>query len=178
MANKIAGGFFVLAGLVLLVFLIPFDSIFGDGTTSEPSVSQYIASETESIPEQGELVGPFDVVRVVDGDTIIVDYYGEEERVRLIGVDTPESVHPNDARNTEEGETASDYTKALLEGKRVMLEFDEEMYDRYERMLAYVYLDGEMVNAKLLTDGYADTMTIPPNTKYAEWFDSLADTAA
>ena len=132
----------------------------------------------EGTAESGSLEGPFRVVRVVDGDTIIVDYNGQDTRVRLIGVDTPESVHPDASRNTAAGESASAYTKALLTGKDVMLEFDEGRYDKYDRMLAYVYLDGEMVNATLIEKGYADTMTIEPNTKYAEWFDELADEAA
>jgi len=91
------------------------------------------------------------VERVVDGDTIIVEGVG---RVRLIGVDTPETVHPN--RPVEFfGKEASAFTKRLLEGKRVRLEYDQERQDRYGRTLAYVYLDdGTFVNAEIIRRGY------------------------
>ncbi len=94
--------------------------------------------------------------RVVDGDTIIVEGVG---RVRLIGVDTPETVHPN--RPVEFfGKEASAFTKRLLEGKRVRLEYDQERTDRYGRTLAYVYLaDGTFVNAEIIRRGYGHAYT-------------------
>ncbi len=96
------------------------------------------------------------VERVVDGDTIIVEGVG---RVRLIGVDTPETVHPN--RPVEFfGKEASAFTKGLLEGKRVRLEYDQEREDRYGRTLAYVYLDdGTFVNAEIIRRGYGHAYT-------------------
>jgi len=96
------------------------------------------------------------VERVVDGDTIIVEGVG---RVRLIGVDTPETVHPN--RPVEFfGKEASAFTKGLLEGKRVRLEYDQERQDRYGRTLAYVYLsDGTFVNAEIIRRGYGHAYT-------------------
>ncbi len=96
------------------------------------------------------------VERVVDGDTIIVEGVG---RVRLIGVDTPETVHPN--RPVEFfGKEASAFTKRLLEGKRVRLEYDQERQDRYGRTLAYVYLDdGTFVNAEIIRLGYGHAYT-------------------
>lgn len=115
--------------------------------------------------------GPYDVTRVVDGDTIIVDINGTGTKIRLIGVDTPESVHSDASRNVAEGTTASDYTKALLSGAQVYLEFDAGQYDKYGRTLAYVYLaDGTMVNSLLLREGMAKTMTVQPNVKYSERF--------
>ena len=90
-----------------------------------------------------ELHGLYEVVRVVDGDTIIVDIDGTETRVRLIGVDTPESVHPDDTLNSERGKIASDFTSALLTGKQVYLEYDKEMTDKYGRTLAYVFLSND-----------------------------------
>ena len=118
-----------------------------------------------------ELSGPYEVVRVVDGDTIIVDISGEDTRVRLIGIDTPESVADESVKeNTEEGKEASEYTTNLLEGKTVYLEYDQEILDEYGRTLCYVYLHDRntMVNEILLKNGYARTMTIEPNTKYKE----------
>lgn len=112
----------------------------------------------------------YDVVRVVDGDTFIVDYNGEQERVRLIGVDTPESVHPNEEKNTEFGNEVSNYSKKMLTGKQVALEFDIEERDKYGRLLAYAYLDGQMYNKLLLEKGYAQVSTYPPNVKYVDDF--------
>ena len=120
-----------------------------------------------------DLSGPYEVVRVVDGDTIIVDIAGEDVRVRLIGIDTPESVADEVVKeNTEEGKEASAYTANLLEGNRVYLEYDQETTDEYGRTLCYVYLHDKstMINELLLKNGYARTMTIEPNTKYKERF--------
>ena len=112
----------------------------------------------------------YNVVRVVDGDTFIIDYKGQEERVRLIGIDTPESVHPNKEKNTNFGNEVSNYTKKMLTGKQVALEFDVEKRDKYGRLLAYVYLDGQMYNKMLLEKGYAQVSTYPPNVKYVKNF--------
>lgn len=113
------------------------------------------------------------VIRVVDGDTIIVAYEEKEERVRLIGIDTPESVHNDERKNTDEGKIASDFTKAKLEGKYVDLEFDVERRDQYDRLLAYVWLEDEMFNRVLLEEGYAKTVVFPPNIKYLDDFKIL-----
>ncbi len=115
----------------------------------------------------------YSVTRVVDGDTIEVDYNGTLEKVRLIGVDTPESVHPDSSKNTEEGILASDYTKAKLEGKQVELEFDVQQRDQYGRLLAYVWVDGLMYNKTLLEDGVANLATYPPNVKYVDEFTAI-----
>ena len=115
----------------------------------------------------------FKVVRVVDGDTIKVDFNGVEESVRLIGIDCPESVHPDGSRNTLEGKIASDYTKSMLENKEVTLEFDIQERDQYGRLLAYVYLGNIMFNKTLIEEGYAQVSTYPPNVKYVEDFVAL-----
>lgn len=117
------------------------------------------------------------VTRVVDGDTIIVNMYGVEERVRLIGVDTPESVHPDEDRNVKYGDIASDFTKEKLEGKKVTFEYDVQEKDRYGRILAYVYLDGKMFNKTLLEEGHAKVATYPPNVKYVDDFIALQEQA-
>ncbi|MCQ2748945.1 MAG: thermonuclease family protein [Clostridia bacterium] len=92
----------------------------------------------------------------------------------MIGINTPESVAEDESRNCEEGVIASDYTKDLLTGKEVFLEYDEEEKDQYDRTLAYVYLeDGEMVECLLLEQGYATTMYREPNTKHADLFSDL-----
>lgn len=117
--------------------------------------------------------GKYKVIRVVDGDTIIVKFNEKEERVRLIGIDTPESVHPDAEKNVEEGKVASEYTKSKLEGKEVALEFDAQERDHYGRLLAYVWINGEMFNKTLLQEGYAQIATYPPNVKYVEEFTQI-----
>jgi len=142
--------------------------------------------------EEGKFTIPFGrnynyadvlVKRVVDGDTILLE---TGERVRLIGIDTPELHESNklyrDAQRAKEditaiqrlGRRAYEFTKNLVEGKRVSLEFDVERHDRYKRLLAYVYLkDGTFVNAEIVKQGYASLMTFPPNVKYADLFVKL-----
>ena len=112
------------------------------------------------------------VTRVVDGDTIIVASGNNTVRVRLIGVNTPETVDP---RRPVEcfGKEASARTKQLLApGTAVRLERDAEPLDRYGRTLAYVYRasDNLFVNLRLVADGFGQTMTIPPNVTFADRF--------
>jgi endonuclease YncB( thermonuclease family) len=113
------------------------------------------------------------VQRVSDGDTFVASVKGRKERVRVIGVDTPESVAPN--RPDEPfGEEASDFAKRYLDGETVRLAGDAEPRDRYGRMLAYVWLaDGTFWNALLVAEGYAQQLTIPPNVAYAGLFRRL-----
>lgn len=115
----------------------------------------------------------YDVVRVVDGDTLVIDYNGTNEKVRLIGIDTPESVHPNEEKNTEFGDMVSNYSKKMLTGKKVQVELDVEQRDKYGRLLAYLYLDGQMYNKVLLEKGYAKLATYPPNVKYVDEFTKI-----
>ena len=125
-------------------------------------------------PEAPQTSNAYEVLRVIDGDTIEVNIDGEPVTVRMIGIDCPESVHPDESLNTEYGEIAADFTRTLLEGKNVLLEYDEQLTDEYGRTLAYVYIEGKenggSVNAFLLQEGYARVMEIEPNTKYAELF--------
>lgn len=115
-----------------------------------------------------------EIVRVKDGDTYVVSVREEEITVRLIGVDTPESVAPEGyyKENSEEGKEVSEIVKEKIKkGDTVFLEYDIEKSDKYGRSLAYVYFeDGEMVQEWLLENGYAQTMTIQPNSKYADLF--------
>ncbi len=110
------------------------------------------------------------VVRVVDGDTILVAIGGVDERVRLIGIDTPESVDPRSPVDCF-GPEASDAAKALLpEGTEVQLVRDAEARDRYDRLLAYVYRvdDGTFVNLSLAEQGFAEVSTFPPNVAHTD----------
>jgi micrococcal nuclease len=109
------------------------------------------------------------VIKVSDGDTIHVTYQGRDERVRLIGVDTPE-VSWYGGQGECFGEQASLYTKGRLDGKRVRLEFDVDPRDRYGRLLAYVFLGNELYNLTLVQLGYATADRVPPDTARATVF--------
>jgi micrococcal nuclease len=128
---------------------------------------------------------PATVVHAVDGDTVYVTFAGDKkEKVRLIGIDTPEFT----AEVEPYGEEASAYTRNRLEGRRVWLEYDAGLRDQYDRLLAYIWLEppaadseeeirAKMFNARLLLDGCAQVMTVPPNVKYADLFAALQQEA-
>jgi micrococcal nuclease len=129
-------------------------------------------------------VAPFaagTVVRVVDGDTVIVrGPGGRTEDVRLIGIDTPETVDPRRPVGCY-GPEASAYAKHLLTGRRVVLRYDRELRDRYGRFLAYLWLPGPggaFVNARLVELGYARAYPFPPNTAHEALFAALERRAA
>src|SRR5437870_9922631 len=105
------------------------------------------------------------VVRIVDGDTIHVRLADRTEKVRYIGVNTPEVHHP---RKGEEpgGREAAQVNRELVENKHVRLELDVQSRDRYGRLLAYVWIGETMINAELVRLGYAQVMTVPPNVRY------------
>ena len=116
------------------------------------------------------------LVRVVDGDTIIVEYQNEQTRVRLIGINSPESVHEDESKNTQEGRDASAFLKQYLaDVEYVWLEFDVEARDQYGRALAYVWMNGDgtdigedMLNGIIVKNGYAEARSYKPNVKYQE----------
>ncbi|SHJ14890.1 stalk domain-containing protein [Desulfofundulus thermosubterraneus] len=127
-------------------------------------------------------VVPAVVTSVSDGDTVHVQLAGKDEKVRFTGVNCPEIAHP-ELRIEEQpfGKEAAAYTRERLSGKTVYLEFDVQERDKYGRLLAYVWLErpssgseeevrAKMFNARLLLDGYAQVMTVPPNVKYADMF--------
>lgn len=127
----------------------------------------------------------YKVTRVVDGDTIVIAYINniknangeiqgeiENKKVRLIGINSPESVDPRRPVQCF-GKEASTYLKSLTEGAIVQLEYDssQDKLDKYGRILAYVYMeDGQMVNKKMIADGYAYEYTYDKPYKYLESF--------
>jgi micrococcal nuclease len=114
------------------------------------------------------------VIRVVDGDTIVVRTRGRVAKVRYIGMDTPESVKPDTPVQCY-AKAASHRNSQLVSGHDVTLVVGAEPHDRYGRLLAYVYVapTGGMVNATLLREGYARTLTIAPNDRLAAQFAEL-----
>jgi len=105
----------------------------------------------------------------VDGDTIEVQLNGATVDIRLIGVDTPETVDPGEPIGCY-GPEASGFTADVLEGERVGLEYDVEREDQYSRTLAYVFLGDRLFNEALVARGYARVSTYPPNVKYVDRF--------
>ena len=143
-----------------------------------------VACHKESKNEAKSNLPQATVVRVIDGDTIVVNLNGMEEKVRLIGVDTPESrvnkraeIQQREGLGSVEevvqlGKKAKEFTSSLVKpGDTVYLEFDVQQRDKYGRLLAYVYLkDGRMLNKEIICNGYAMPLTVPPNVKYEEEF--------
>lgn len=143
---------------------------FTDKSTETTSNSPTNSNNSTTSNDNTEF--PYAVSRVIDGDTFMVkDADGNELKVRLIGVDTPESVHSDESKNCEAGKEASNWAKEFLTGQNVRLEFDVGREDKYGRTLAYVWLeDGRMFQDILLNMGYAHVMTVPPNVAYADHF--------
>ncbi|MBL7130706.1 MAG: thermonuclease family protein [Candidatus Omnitrophica bacterium] len=140
---------------------------------------------TSATPIQKDIYNNIKVTRVIDGETLELE---NGERVRLIGIDTPEM-------DDEKWEKAYEFTKMLVEGKKVRLGFDVQEKDKYGRLLAYVFIDYPLemkikrpawyyfgrnnrnnylfINATIVRAGYANLMIIPPNVKYADLFQRL-----
>jgi len=116
------------------------------------------------------------VTRVVDGDTVEVEIDGQLTKVRYIGIDTPESVDPRRAVECF-GKEAAERNRELVEGETVGLEKDVSDTDAFGRLLRYVWLDGRLVNARLVTEGYALAATYPPDVRYSELFAQLQSEA-
>ncbi|SHF14894.1 micrococcal nuclease [Desulforamulus putei DSM 12395] len=196
--NKVKGTWCIsLTFIVLMLFTVVFS---GCGSTSTSEVKQMslaagaqqvsLAAQTQTkttTTVQGENktlpLLKATVTRVIDGDTVHVSINGRDETVRMIGVNTPETHHPSKPVEYY-GPEAEKFTRSQLDGKQIWLQKDVQERDKYGRLLAYIWLEqpasdsesevrAKMYNAKLLLDGYAQVMTIPPNVKYADLFVKL-----
>lgn len=115
----------------------------------------------------------WNVTRVVDGDTFYASLDGNELKFRFIGIDTPEFSHFGRPEETYAAE-ATAFLYDLINGKEVVIEYDVQAKDRYNRHLVYVYLkDGTFLNADIMQKGWAQLMTIPPNVKHVDLFKAL-----
>lgn len=123
--------------------------------------------------------GTATVVSVTDGDTIDVDLGGEEQSIRLLGIDTPETHHPTKPVECYGAEASARTAALLAPGTEVRLVRDVEARDRYGRLLAYVYrvADGLFVNRSLVEDGFATTLDIAPNGAHAAELAQLVSVA-
>ena len=161
-----------LRAIVLVVSIAVAASCTDRGGTGAATAPRVAPAET-AVPANAV------VTRVVDGDTIVVEVDGRRETVRLIGIDTPETVKP-DAPVECWGPEASSATATMLpEGTSVRLVRDVEARDDYGRLLAYVYraADGAFVNLDLVRQGFATVLTFPPNTTHADDFVTAAEAA-
>lgn len=130
----------------------------------EEEEEELVVLDIETIP-----VNTYLVTRVIDGDTIEVATENGGKRVRYIGIDTPETVHPSKPVECF-GKEASDKNRELVEGKWVRLEGDVSDTDRYGRWLRYVYVDDVFINELLVAEGYANVVTYPPDVLHTELF--------
>lgn len=136
-------------------------------------------AQPRSIPKPKPKPNPYQVgtvTKVIDGDTIEVNLNGKTEKVRMLLVDTPETVHPNKPVQPY-GKEASEFTKKLLLNKEVKLEKDKEDRDQYQRLLRYIYVDSQSVQEQLLSKGFARVVIYPPNTKYVQKYQKIQDQA-
>ena len=153
------------------------DDIGDGGARRAPADLTTTRAERAAWPDAPKEAVSAKVERVSDGDTFVATVKGRRERIRVIGVDTPESVSPNQP-DEPYGEEASDFAKHHLDGETVRLAGDAEPRDRYGRMLAYVWLeDGTFWNALLVAEGYAQQLTVPPNVTYERLFRRLVSEA-
>ena len=134
-------------------------------------ISTLCCAENSQIQDKEQ--NEYKVIKIFDGDTIVLGIDGVEERVRFIGMDTPEIAHREKPAEYFANEATEHLKQILSKHKITKLEYDVIKRDKYGRLLAYLFLDnGEMLNEKMVKDGYAYLLTIPPNVKYNERFQS------
>ena len=113
------------------------------------------------------------VHKVIDGDTFYLKHKRKLIKIRLVGIDAPESNSSKTHQNSSLGKKSKTFLSKLLKKKKVKVKFDKQKYDAYGRLLGYVYTGKTFINKKLLKYGYALTSFYEPNTKYKKTFLSL-----
>ena len=177
--------FVLLVIIATILYFSGLDSslVFNNGDSG--NVNETSVSNSTSVDASDIVQGI--VARVIDGDTAVIRVNGEDRRVRFLGVDTPETVHPTKGVQPY-GKEASNLTKESLTGRNVWLEYDKNPTDRYNRHLAYIWLSKptqinnetirrNMYNAILLAGGYAKVMIIKPNNRYEKLFKEIESEA-
>ncbi|MCY8152001.1 thermonuclease family protein [Bacillus paralicheniformis] len=161
--------------VIKVVFLTVFLASILFGCQLPNSKAPSSAGSNASEQDTDRIEAP--VIRVIDGDTFVANVDGQKEKVRLILVDTPETVHPTKPEEPY-GKEASNFAKKTLSKQTVQLEMDVEKRDKYGRLLAYVYLkDGSSFNKVLLEKGYARLAVFPPNIKYEDEYKQAEEAA-
>lgn len=156
--------FFSILSLIFIAFYSLFQVLEENSVLGE-SVETVVPSPSV----QEEVL----ITRVIDGDTVEIE---GGQKIRLIGVDAPESVHPQKPVECY-AKVASETLKQWLEGKKVVLEKDVSETDRYGRLLRYIWLDGENVNQRLVQEGFAYASSYPPDIKNQEKLQALQEDA-
>lgn len=172
----------LLLALLLLVAACTEDSDPADSTSTdrastdsdraEPDGEPTTTAPTATVPDQVGLDPNATVDRVVDGDTIVADIDGQRERVRLLGIDTPESVAENRPDQCYGAESSAYLNTLLPEGTEITLILDEEARDQYDRLLAYVVRSSDelFINLDLIEQGFAGVLIYDPNDHYESLF--------
>lgn len=157
-----------IAGLLIWAMVLLLAACSNPGTDADAFAKEILKQYPALKDHKMSVV---EVKRVVDGDTFETK---SGEKVRLIGVNTPETVKPNSPVERY-GKEASQFTKSKLTGKTVYLFADAGDKDKYGRLLRYVFIQGDsvMFNETLIREGYANTMTVPPNVMFQDSFVKL-----
>ena len=137
----------------------------------------FFIDEEDQTPTRDGLV-PVELVKTIDGDTIKIMYEGQETNVRYLLIDTPETNHPKLGKQPF-GEESKRRNQELMNSGKLEIEFDVgQKYDKYGRLLAYIYIDGESVQEKLLAEGLARVAYVyPPNTRHLDMYEKIQDSA-
>lgn len=175
---------FSVSSILAILFLIGQIVFYKEPAASPATVEESTVETVQTSPEAASKTAKsnytfYSVTRVVDGDTLKIDIDGAETTLRLIGINTPETVDPRRAVQCF-GHEASDEAKKILDGKKVRIEPDEtqDTYDKYGRTLAYLYLeDGTFFNKFMIEKGYAYEYTYKTPYKYQAEFKSAENSA-
>ena len=162
----------IIAAILIIVILLAYSFFLkkdrGTHTPEHATAEPVIYPDEDEDDKRSET---YKVINVVDGDTIDIDVGGKKQRIRLIGVNTPETVHPEKTVECFCKE-ATIYTKTRLLGKDVSIEIDEsqDRFDKYNRLLAYIFIGSENFNLELIKHGYAYEYTYNVPYKYQKLF--------
>ena len=154
--QPLSRGIWIWAGIILVAVLAA--AVLGWWQSRPPELPEGFSDEAAAA----------EVVRIVDADTIIVELHGEQERVRLLNIDAPETVHPHQPVECGGPEATEAINGLLSPGDAVVLEFDEELRDRYDRLLAGVFAEELFINEELARQGWAEPVYFAPNDRYLE----------